>query len=42
MDTQTKDTLKRRLKSISSHVAGIERMIDQEAYCIDVIKQVAA
>ncbi len=42
MDTQSKDTLKRRLKSISGHVAGIERMVDQDAYCIDVIKQVQA
>jgi len=42
MDTQTKDTLKRRLKSISGHVAGIERMVDQDTYCIDVIKQVQA
>jgi len=42
MDVQSKDTLKRRLKSISGHVAGIERMVDQDAYCIDVIKQVQA
>ena len=42
MDTPTKDTLKRRLKSISGHVAGIERMVDQDTYCIDVIKQVQA
>jgi len=42
MDGQTKESLRRRLKSISGHVAGIERMIDQDAYCIDVIKQVQA
>jgi len=42
MDAQSKDTLKRRLRSISGHVAGIERMIDQDAYCIDVIKQIQA
>jgi DNA-binding FrmR family transcriptional regulator len=42
MDAQVKDTLKRRLKSISGHVTGIERMVDQDAYCIDVIKQVQA
>lgn len=42
MDAQSKDTLKRRLKSISGHVVGIERMVDQDAYCIDVIKQVQA
>ena len=42
MDTQTKDAVKRRIKSISGHVAGIERMIDQDTYCIDVIRQVQA
>ena len=42
MDAHSKDTLRRRLKSIAGHVAGVERMIDQDAYCIDVIKQVQA
>jgi len=42
MDAQAKDTLKRRLRSIAGHVSGVERMIDQDAYCIDVIKQVQA
>jgi DNA-binding FrmR family transcriptional regulator len=42
MDAQMKDAVKRRMKSISGHVSGIERMIEQDAYCIDVIKQVQA
>jgi DNA-binding FrmR family transcriptional regulator len=42
MDAQAKDAVRRRIKSIAGHIAGIERMIDQEAYCIDVIKQVQA
>jgi len=32
----------RRLKSISGHVRGIEKMVKDDAYCIDVIKQVQA
>jgi DNA-binding FrmR family transcriptional regulator len=32
----------RRLKNIEGHVRGIERMVDQEAYCIDVIRQIQA
>ncbi len=32
----------RRLKSIEGHVRGIERMIDEDAYCIDVIRQIQA
>ena len=32
----------RRMKSISGHVKGIERMLEGDAYCIDVIKQIQA
>jgi DNA-binding FrmR family transcriptional regulator len=32
----------RRLKSIEGHVRGIERMLEQDAYCIDVIRQIQA
>ena len=35
------DTI-RRLKSIEGHVRGIERMLEDDAYCIDVIRQVQA
>jgi DNA-binding FrmR family transcriptional regulator len=35
------DTL-RRLKNIEGHVRGIQRMVDKEAYCIDLIRQVQA
>jgi DNA-binding FrmR family transcriptional regulator len=28
-----------RLKSIEGHVRGIQRMVDEDAYCIDVINQ---
>ena len=42
MDNEHHDMLIKRLRSISGHVAGIERMVEQDAYCIDVIKQVQA
>jgi DNA-binding FrmR family transcriptional regulator len=32
----------RRLKSIEGHVRGIERMLEEGAYCIDVIRQIQA
>jgi DNA-binding FrmR family transcriptional regulator len=32
----------RRLKSIEGHVRGIERMVSEDAYCIDVIRQIQA
>jgi DNA-binding FrmR family transcriptional regulator len=31
-----------RLKSIEGHVRGICRMVEDDAYCVDVIKQTVA
>jgi DNA-binding FrmR family transcriptional regulator len=38
---ETAERLK-RLKSIEGHVRGVERMIEDQAYCIDVIRQIQA
>jgi len=35
------DVLK-RLKNINGHIKGIETMVENEAYCIDVIRQIHA
>ncbi len=35
------DTL-RRLKIIEGHLRGIIRMVEEDAYCIDVIRQIQA
>ena len=32
----------RRLKIVEGHIRGIERMIEEDTYCIDVINQVQA
>ena len=32
----------RRLKTAEGHLRGIQRMIEEEAYCIDVIRQIQA
>ncbi len=32
----------RRLKNIEGHVKGIEQMVENDAYCIDVIRQINA
>jgi DNA-binding FrmR family transcriptional regulator len=32
----------KRLKSIAGHVNGIDRMVNDDAYCIDIIKQIQA
>ena len=31
-----------RLKSIEGHVRGIERMVEEDTYCIDVVRQTIA
>ena len=38
---QTADTL-RRLKTIEGHLRGVIRMVEEDAYCIDVIRQIQA
>lgn len=42
MNEITKQEVCNRLKSIEGHVRGVYRMVDDEAYCIDVIKQTVA
>ena len=42
MDPATKKQVINRLRSIQGHVGGIGRMVEEEAYCIDVIKQAIA
>lgn len=31
-----------RLRSVAGHVAGIQRMVEDDAYCMDVVNQVLA
>ena len=38
---KTESTI-RRLKTIEGHLRGITRMIEEDAYCIDVIRQIQA
>lgn len=42
MDAQTRKDLTRRLASAAGHIKGIERMVAEDAYCIDIIKQIQA
>ena len=32
----------RRLKNVEGHVRGVERMLEDNAYCIDIIRQIQA
>ena len=40
-ETTQKEALK-RLSYIEGHLAGIRRMIDEDKYCVDVLKQTYA
>jgi DNA-binding FrmR family transcriptional regulator len=42
MDDTTKAAVSRRLASSAGHIKGIERMVQDDAYCIDVIRQIQA
>jgi DNA-binding FrmR family transcriptional regulator len=37
-----KDDVQRRLRRIEGQVRGLQRMVDVDAYCIDVLTQVSA
>ena len=38
----TKDQLQRRLHRIEGQVRGVERMVQEDRYCIDVLTQISA
>ncbi len=42
MNDETKSQIKRRLASATGHLKGIQKMVDDDAYCIDVIQQIQA
>ena len=40
--TMDKDDYLKRLKRIEGQVRGLQRMVDEDVYCIDVLTQVSA
>jgi DNA-binding FrmR family transcriptional regulator len=42
MEAKTRDQVIRRLRSIQGHVKGIEKMVQEDQYCVDVMRQVIA
>jgi CsoR family transcriptional regulator, copper-sensing transcriptional repressor len=40
--TATKDQLQKRLRRIEGQVRGVQRMVDEDRYCIDVLTQISA
>ena len=42
MQDTTKADIMKRLNFIDGHLAGIRRMVEQDKYCVDVLKQTYA
>lgn len=40
--TATKQQLQTRLRRIEGQVRGVERMVDEDRYCIDILTQITA
>jgi DNA-binding FrmR family transcriptional regulator len=42
MKPELQGQARRRLRKINGQVAGLERMVDEDRYCVDVLLQIAA
>jgi DNA-binding FrmR family transcriptional regulator len=42
MDNGTRDEVLKRLAYIEGHLNGVRKMIEQDTYCVDVLKQTYA
>lgn len=41
-ETNNKDALQKRLKRIEGQVKGIQKMVDEDRYCVDILVQISA
>jgi len=39
---ESKEDLKKRLKKIEGQIKGIQKMVENEKYCVDILVQIAA
>ena len=40
--TENKDAVLKRLRRIEGQVRGLQRMVDEDSYCVDVLTQISA
>jgi len=40
--SETKDDAIKRLSYIEGHLAGVKKMVDEERYCVDILRQTFA
>ncbi len=39
---ENKDAVQKRLRRVEGQVRGLQRMVDEDRYCIDILEQVSA
>ena len=42
MNEQTKEKMLDRVKRIAGQIVGVQRMIEEDRYCVDVLNQISA
>jgi CsoR family transcriptional regulator, copper-sensing transcriptional repressor len=42
MDSEARKKLRTRVNRIAGQVTGVQRMIDEDRYCVDILHQIAA
>ena len=42
MDTENREKVRNRLKRVAGQVAGLQKMVDEDRYCVDILTQLAA
>jgi CsoR family transcriptional regulator, copper-sensing transcriptional repressor len=42
MKPNTRESIRRRTNRIAGQVAGIQRMIEEDRYCVDILNQISA
>ena len=40
--TEKKDAIQKRLRRVEGQVRGLQRMVEEDKYCIDILDQVSA
>ena len=42
LNDREKDDIKKRLRKTGGQISGIEKMVDEGRYCVDVLQQISA
>ena len=42
MSPETRESVDARLKRVAGQVSGIQRMVEEDRYCVDVLMQISA